>query len=214
MASSNSTFNDLARDKFIWLEQLGIGYLECLPVNVYDEAYFEKYRLMRQSDMAVRLNGFRSGLAESYCDDRPVVDVGIGDGAFMEALEGLGIDALGYDINPAAIKWLRERGSWADLYTKRWAVVTFWDSLEHMRDPRPALYHVQETAIISIPIFESAEHALRSKHFRPDEHYWYFTEDGLEIFLARQGFTVTEVLDTETQLGREDIKTFVAQRAR
>lgn len=214
MASNNSAFNDLARGKFVWLEQLGIGYLECEPVDVYNQEYFEKYRAMRSSDIACQLNQFRVELANRHCNNHPVVDVGIGDGAFMEDLEGSGTDALGYDINPAAIRWLRERGSWADLYTKRWPVVTFWDSLEHMRDPRPALYHVQEIAIISIPIFRSAEHALSSKHFRPDEHYWYFTEDGMEIFLARQGFTVTEVLDNETQLGREDIKTFVAQRAR
>lgn len=214
MASSNSAFNDLACGKFLWLEQLGIGYLECTPGDVYNEEYFEKYRSMRHSEMAMKLNAFRSELANRYSNGAPVVDVGIGDGAFLEALEGTGTVALGYDINPAGIKWLKDRGSWADLYTKRWETVTFWDSLEHMRDPRPALYHVQDTAIISVPIFENAEHALCSKHFRPDEHYWYFTEDGLEIFLAKQGFLVKEVLDTETVLGREDIKTFVAQRAR
>lgn len=214
MASSNSTFNDLARDKFLWLEQLGIGYLECTVADVYNQEYFEKYRAMRSSDIGCQLNQFRVELANDHANELPVVDVGIGDGAFLEALESTGTDVLGYDINPAAIRWLRERGSWADLYTKRWETVTFWDSLEHMRDPRPALYHVQNTAIISIPIFRNAEHALSSRHFRPDEHYWYFTEDGLEIFLARQGFTVTDVLDTETQLGREDIKTFVAKRAR
>lgn len=213
MASSNSAFNDLARGQFIWLEELGVGYLECtVGPSVYDQAYFDRYRERRNTDISERLNEFRVRLAKEHAKDNDLIDVGIGDGAFLEALERAGLRGFGYDINPAGVKWLKDTKRWAEFYFERWSTVTFWDSLEHMRDPRPALYHVKDTALISVPVFENAEHARSSKHFRPDEHFWYFTETGLEIFLARQGLRVVDILDDETKIGREDIKTFIAKR--
>jgi len=33
--------------------------------------------------------------------------------------------------------------------------------------------------VAALPIFEGLQDVLRSKHFKPGEHVWYFTEPGL-----------------------------------
>ena len=66
----------------------------------------------------------------------PVLDVGAGDGALVDALRALGREATGLERNP-------ER---ADLAAREiadvdgeWAAVVFGHSLEHLRAPGPAL---------------------------------------------------------------------------
>jgi hypothetical protein len=65
---------------------------------------------------------------------------------------------------------------------------------------------------MSIPIFSGKDHALASKHFRPDEHYWYFTKVGLMGFMLGLGFTCRSESSFEIALGREDIQTFAFRR--
>jgi hypothetical protein len=65
---------------------------------------------------------------------------------------------------------------------------------------------------VSCPIYENSEHILRSKHFRKDEHCWYWTEQGLITFMRHYGFEVVESNRMESDIGREDIGTFVFKR--
>jgi len=67
-------------------------------------------------------------------------------------------------------------------------------------------------AFVSLPIFRDAHHARTSKHFRPDEHYWYWTRAGFIWFAERCGFSVIEHNTMESLAGREDIETFVLAR--
>lgn len=206
----NSLFDYLSQDSLVWCEDRGVGYYEVNDNGVYDQAYFDRYRQLRDTPIGAALNAFRCSLAGRF--NEPVIDVGIGDGAFVEAFEGAGGNVVGYDVNPAGITWLKERGSWGELYHHAWPVATFWDSLEHIRRPDKALARVGKYALISIPIFDGQEHVLNSKHFRRDEHYWYFTRAGFMRFLSEQGFVTDEVLLTESELGREGIETFIARR--
>ena len=71
----------------------------------------------------------------------PVLDVGAGDGALIDALRALGREATGLERDP-------ER---ADLESRdiadvdgEWAAVVFWHSLEHLRAPGPALRRAAE----------------------------------------------------------------------
>ena len=38
---------------------------------------------------------------------------------------------------------------------------------------------VERLVFLCLPLFTGPEHVLRSKHFRPEEHCWYWTRDGL-----------------------------------
>jgi Methyltransferase domain len=141
-----------------------------------------------------------------------LIDVGIGSGAFIELRRDRRRTTYGYDVNPAGIAWLEERALLVDPYLVSFDALTLWDVLEHMPDFQSLLANVSEWLFVSLPIFRDAEHALRSKHFRSDEHYWYFTRDGLVAAMKMCGFALVTESVIETELGREDIGTFAFRR--
>lgn len=214
----NPAIAALHKHSLTWFPEAGVGYFECVGVEtVYDAAYFARYAAQAETPIGRQLNAFRSAIVERHRDALDlsplveVLDVGIGDGAFVRTYELAGV-ARGYDVNPAGIAWLEERDSWGDLYGRTWPVATFWDALEHIREPAAALDQVERLAIVSIPTFRGPDHVLASRHFRRDEHYWYWTREGFLRFASSCGFRCVDILATETAIGREDIETFVLVR--
>lgn len=197
----------LARDRLTWLPEVGIGYYAVLPGEAPD--YFQHYAALEHSDIAKRLTQVRVEMLRRHWD-RPgtVLDVGVGAGTFVDALP----DCKGFDIQPAAVRWLQARGAFVNPYTDPVQVACFWDSLEHIPDPAAILANVQRYAMVALPIFDDAAHVLRSKHFKPSEHCWYFTQGGLLTFMAAHGWRVLEINDYETKIGREGIKSYAFER--
>jgi hypothetical protein len=198
-------FDYLTVDCLKWMPELGIGYYEVNPTD-YNEAYFQKYKTYEGSEIAEKLNNARVGLVKKFFEGR-ILDIGIGSGAFISA-HG---NADGFDINPAGIAWLKDRGIYREP-SQLVEAVTFWDSFEHIRNPGLLLDHVKTWVFMSIPLFDGSAHVLRSKHYRKDEHYWYFTFNGLNTYMQLHGFGFVEFNRMETEIGREDIGTFVFKR--
>lgn len=164
----------------------------------YGSEYFEKVKEKSLSDIALKLNMARFNLVKKYTNI-DITDVGIGDGSFVSYA-----DCYGYDINPLAVEWLKKRNKFSINFFK---AVTFWDSLEHIPDPSIYLERA-EYIFISIPIFDDLEKIRESKHYRPGEHLYYFTDKGLIKWMAEYDFKYLERNDIETQLGRESIKSY------
>lgn len=207
----------------IWYPDHGYGRLSALDkpnAEVYDGAYFEKYVGYARTVLGERLNAARVNLVEKYAPGYVVVDLGIGCGDFVEGrnralnLREMNPTTLGFDVNPAGVKWLRERGFYFDPYQQRPPCLTCWDSLEHLEFPDELIRRVEHFLFVSIPIFRDRDHVLRSKHFRTDEHFWYFSQDGFLSWMHANGFICLEQNRMETELGREDIGTFVFRRER
>jgi Methyltransferase domain len=144
--------------------------------------------------------------------DGTLIDVGIGSGAFIELRREHGRATYGYDVNPAGISWLEKRKLQFDPYRASVPAMTLWDVLEHISYYQPLLANVRKWLFLSLPIFNDVDHVLRSKHFRPNEHYWYFTRDGLIFAMKICGFVLVSESMIETELGREDIGTFAFKR--
>lgn len=149
---------------------------------------------------------------QHYRSTLPLIDVGIGSGAFIELRRSHGRATYGYDINPAGIAWLDERSLLADPHLVAVDGMTLWDVLEHITDFQSLLANVRKWLFVSLPIFADVEHVLRSKHFKPTEHCWYFTRDGLVFAMKSCGFALAAESSIETDLGREDIGTFAFKR--
>lgn len=201
----------MAHNRLIWLEELGVGYFECDPDGVYDQAYFDRYAEQAEAPIGGAIMDVRVRLCAHF-GVKTLLDVGIGSGAFLDAWwdhEGIG---YGDDVNPAGLRWLDQHDAHRRLASGGWDAVCFWDVLEHIRRPQEALANVARLAFVSIPIFTDAAHVLRSKHFRPSEHYWYFTRAGFIAFAESCGFRVVYAGCDETLLGREGIETFVLKR--
>lgn len=183
--------------------------------EIYDEATFHRLAARDKTAIGRRLNQFRLELVHRYTgESNRVLDVGIGAGTFMD-LHG---NCLGFDINPYAVALLRERGLYFNPYCDDFeaaniAAVTFFDSLEHIADVGQILGRLRgQVVIVSLPIFRDARHMQTSKHFKPGEHVWHFTRRQFEAFMRGHGFEIVEERWNETEIGREDISTFVLKR--
>lgn len=192
-----------------WHDELGYGVYP-VEQTPYDLAYFEKYVGYSRTARGVALSDARVELVRRHVGDDPVVDIGIGCGDFIE-WRGVGCTA-GYDVNPEGVRWLLDRDLWADPYFKDPLNISCFDSLEHLHHPADLVKRVERFVFLSIPIFSGPDHVLRSKHFRKDEHVFYFTRDGLVRWMAALGFALREENKMEEELGREDIGTFVFKR--
>lgn len=157
--------------------------------------------------MGDELTRFRRGFVSYHFQHGwdQVVDVGIGGGAFVEKT-----GCRGLDINPHAIVWLKERGLWGP-GEKGVRAMTFWDSFEHIEDHDGYLKSV-DWVFMSLPVFGSVEEVQRSKHFKPGEHIWYFTPEGLVAYMERYGFDLVDRCNNETKIGREGIMTYAFHR--
>ena len=208
----NEYVEKLMSGGLVWFPEKGLGYYPVKKTH-YDDQYFNEYVRMEHTDMGGKLNKFRSSLVNKYTKGL-VLDVGIGCGTFMKRRG----NCIGFDVCPKAIYQLKRTeqffnpyngaGAWKDIKG-----ITFFDSLEHMEWPELIFSNITDQFVfISIPIFRDAEHVVNSKHFKKEEHYLYFTDQGFINYMKSYGFESLEILDEEIRCGREDIYTYVFQR--
>ena len=195
-----------------WTWSDGIGHLplcDNAPIE-YGESYFDNYAKLAETRMSADLTNVRCRMVEQFAGDRAsVLDVGIGCGAFITEMCRRGHVVKGTDVNAKAKAWLKLRELYWDHKTPV-DVMTMWDVLEHIEDP--AVLFVVAAPIyicVSMPIYMGERHALKSKHLKPGEHCWYFTESGLIRYMGRYGFECIHTSSPEVTLGREDIQSFV-----
>lgn len=197
------------QERLIWNPK-GWGTLldEPIPDELYTDSYLKVYDGLAKTHLGVSLTIARKHFVQKHWNST-VVDFGSANGAFVDSMRGM---ALGYDIIPEAAERLQQKGRFVDPWTGVWPAMTFWDSLEHLPDPAAILRRVRRWVFVSLPIFADRDHVLRSKHFKPGEHLWYWTAQGLVDWMKEQGFTLAEATDIETRLGREDIGSFAFKR--
>jgi hypothetical protein len=190
----------------------GIMYQNDMSQSVdYGIDYYEKYIKYESTEIAKKINKGRTAITEKYCDS--ILDIGIGSGEFIKSSQ---IKVFGFDINPFAIKWLKEKEIFINPFEKMPEVggLSFWDSLEHMKNPNSILSLVKsgQYVFISIPIFKNLIKVKESKHYRPNEHYYYFTKKGMIKYMKDSNFSFVENQNFETKSGRENILTFVFKK--
>ena len=211
---------DLLRSgELVWFPDKAFGYVHPTEQHVYGSEYFEEYEERAKNDVSDRLMVARTALVNKH-HQGITVDVGAGSCAFIDCRNVLMKGdkdrshpmTYGYDVNPHTVHRLMSAGIFWDPWEKQMPAACFWDSLEHMLDPSLIIARVKAWAFISLPIFENADHAKASKHYKPNEHLWYFTERGLIWFMKRQGFELIKVSHCEIEVGREDIGAFAFRR--
>ena len=200
-------------DQFVWFNDKGVGFY---PVKDtwYDDRYFEASIENSLSPIAEELNKFRARIVDKYLEGKLVLDFGTGCGVYLTYRE----NTVGYDICPKAIEDLKRTGNYFDYYRNGLddsgiEGITFFDVIEHLRHPESVLDFVTGQFIfISLPIFRDRDHVLGSKHFKINEHFWYYTDHAFRAFMEANGFELIEVTDEETTIGREDIFTYVYRK--
>ena len=130
------------------------------------------------------------------------------DGAFIEATDGFGLDVKGYELSEKAISQapadIRKKIVNADVNQhikssgKKYDLITAYDILEHMQDPRDFLKNLKEAMqpkgvlAISTP---DTDHFLRFvlgplwPMLQPMQHTVLFSKNGLRELLLDIGFS-------------------------
>ena len=195
-------------DCLLWSEELGMGYHPRQPMD-YEGPYFKKYQQLDNSKSGAALTKLRVDLVSRHYGDNgsQVIDIGVGGGRFVTQY-----GCWGFDVNAEAVAWLEERASFRDPYQHEADALTFWDSLEHIPDPESAVACARQWVFVSMPIYEGAKNCLESPHYKPGEHIWYWTLNGLCQWFERQGFDLHEVNHMETDAGRRGIMSFAFKR--
>lgn len=210
-APHDAVFERWAAAGLVWLPEWGMGRLRVTEAP-YDADYFEKYQGYAETPMGRAITEARVDLVARH-HAAELIDVGIGCGDFVHTRLARGLPTWGFDVNPVGVGWLHSLGRWRDPYERPVDAVSLWDTLEHIPDPAALLSQVRRFVFVSLPIVPGAgPPPLGWKHFRRDEHCWYWTSAGFVNWMTAHGFRCVESTRMETDLGRSDIGTFVFQR--
>lgn len=190
----------------------GLAYQrDMTPSAHYDAAYYAKCHSYEGQEIATKINAGRVAMVNARVGGNRVLDVGIGSGEFIKNRP----NTFGVDVNPVAIEWLKRNDLWADRF-EEFAGYTFWDVIEHV--PAPGVYfrRIQLGAFLftSIPIVYGLGAIRLSKHYRPGEHLYYFTEAGFVRWMEAHGFLLLSASTFEIDAGRESIHSFAFKRYR
>ena len=197
-------------DDDLMLTLCGVAYQKDMtPTADYGAEYFDKCAGYEGSAIGEAINAARIALVARHYAGR-VCDVGVGSGAFVAARP----DTVGFDINPRAVEWLRDRGLLA-AHPGGFAAYTFWDVIEHLETPADylGLVPLHGYVFISLPIFDDLRGVRSSRHYRPGEHLYYFTHEGFVFWMGLHGFCLLETNTDETAAGRESIRSYAFKRA-
>ena len=152
-----------------------------------------------------------------------LLDIGCSTGFFLEASRKKGWDCEGLELNPSAAEFGRKRG--LKIYqkdlsqfktNKKYDVITMFDVLEHLTDPKKIISDAKKLLkksgliYVYVPNWDCASRILMSEkncHFIwPTHHLTYFTPKTLSDFFKRLKL---KVIDWETQgLDLSDYKWF------
>jgi hypothetical protein len=195
----------------------GIGFLNTpRKENMYGRQQWQQAQSFENDALYRALTRHRIGVvAETISFRRKpsnCLDVGIDAGYFMRELKRLtSIQCEGMDINPFAIDWLQKNKLMSS--RERYDVVTFWGSLDHIKDPANLLaQYAPGYVVVSLPLYQSKEQAVRSPYYKP-EHYWFFSRLGLMDWMKKQGYSVIKISNEEhTRFNQMDVSEFVFAR--
>lgn len=178
---------------------------------IYDKSYYDHYKNLEKYEICKNLNNERYKLV-NYFKCKKIMDIGVGSGAFIQTCEK--IQCFGYDINTFSKSWLCEKNIFLNPYEDDTSYIdgwTMWDVLEHLRNPYLLLRKIKskDYLFLSLPIYDNFSNLHTSKHFKLNEHFFYFTHDGLIDFICRQDFIFIHYDKKEIDLGRESIYRYV-----
>jgi SAM-dependent methyltransferase len=140
-----------------------------------------------------------------------LLDVGCATGLFMDEAEKKGFTVYGIDVSEYAVSIAKKRFGKrvirssiekAKHQNRKYEVITMFDVLEHLNDPRKVLLKLRDVLkkdgllVINTGDTDSFIAKLQGEHwhfFIPPQHFFYFSQKNLYDLLDQVGFKVIKV---------------------
>jgi len=182
-------------DDFDYRNFYATNYHDNYQTSQGQRSYFTRYD--HDVNLAnMRLTAYFEKIEENVRDGGRLLDVGSGNGAFVDTAREFGLDAWGVEPNPKiANKDRTYIGSIEHQNFKHesWDIITQHDVFEHFVNPVTILvecYRILKPGgflIVDFPNFFVPE---GHHHWRPIEHLWMFTQKQLKNLLVKYKFQV------------------------
>jgi len=167
---------------------------------------YEGDRDTEEKNMNMYLNNIKK-----YKHSGKLLDIGCATGLFMLRAEAVGFDVYGVDVSEYAVSIARQRFGTRVIkssvekanYPKEYFdVVTMFDVIEHLKDPRIVLKKVRtlmkDNGILVINTGDVGSFIAWLlgddwHYFIPPQHFFYFSKKTLERLLEESGFIVKKI---------------------
>jgi 2-polyprenyl-3-methyl-5-hydroxy-6-metoxy-1,4-benzoquinol methylase len=185
-------------------KSLGLEYFE----KAYSNAEgFESHSYYRNHEQIFARNNERfSGIKDLPVPNKKLLDFGAGQGHFVKTALDHGWQATGTELSPAAIKAAKDNlnvtliDSLQNLESNDFSVITLWDVIEHLEDPKATLLelskylHPKGYFIIETSNIDSLDYLVLKKKWSywHVDHLFYFSKRSLISLLEKIGFKSIE----------------------
>jgi hypothetical protein len=172
----------------------------------YNYDYNEKYNNYKEK--GAQLSYLRLGILLGNLGFTPekILDVGYGNGDFLRASKTADIkECCGYDLSTYPVP--EDCTKVDSMYTEKYDVVTFFDSLEHFDDIYIIKNITTDYVFISVPHCHnySKEWFMNWYHRRPNEHLWHFNEKSIVLFFKEIGYELIYMSNFEDTIRKNKI---------
>lgn len=190
---------------------------DAVLARIYGEHY-DAWRLKEAEGVVKRMRQAAFSRALQVLGRLPpsarLLDCGAATGFLVEEVKAQGIDAYAIELSPVGAEACRRvvgpdhvyEGEVLDAWfpanpETRFEVITMFDFIEHVRDPRAVLRwasaHLRAggSLLLVTPRVDSLSHRLLRRwwfHYHL-EHLWYFSLAGLTALLQEVGLSITQV---------------------
>lgn len=175
-----------------FLDKFGIIHQKNINPIKYNENYLAGFKTIPSYAINCHLLSYlRIGLAigaGAIREQEKILDIGYGNGAFLDAAFLCGIETAGYDISGHKINKVHKIiESLPEVLSNKYNLVTFFDSLEHIPD-LDFLGSLKTNYIcISVPLChwdtKGDKWFMEWKHRKVNEHLHHFGENSLVKFM-------------------------------
>ena len=191
-------------DNYIQLPNGVIKQVEIQKIP-YDSNYIQKYNVLGEKGRNMAF--YRLGLILGNLGFIPnsILDVGYGNGDFLNACKTIIPNCYGSDISnynvPDGCSFVN------NIFDQEYDVITFFDSLEHFDD----IYFLNKLKCKYIYITLPWCHYFDDEwfknwyHRKPNEHLWHFNDKSLINFFKEQGYTNININNFEDAIRKNNL---------
>lgn len=202
----------IGNDLLVKCSRCGLVVVHPLPE---EQKVLEEYANYEDERFASQAKGreitFNKNLVEieRYKKSGKILDIGTANGPFLYIAKKRGWDVEGVELNKYLIKWAKEnydldikQGTiFSNKFKEKFDVVTLWDVLEHVSDPKKVLQKCYSLLkedgvfVVNYPDYRSyIARALGKKWpFYLSVHLYYFDRKTIKMSLSSAGFKVVKI---------------------